>query len=686
VGRSGAERPPAPAEAQADSTGSGVELFAPRPPRTGREEAAWAGLSFRGLAVGLVAIVAVCVIVSWAELVTGQIMIGFLQIPPVAVAGLFALVLANKIAGRISARLALRSHELAVVYVMMLIAAMVSSRGLMEDLLPTLVGVDYYANPGNRWEELFFPYIKPWMVPWDPSGGLAQFPAAAFYEGLRSGERIPWASWARPLAIWLILVASVYLAFLCIATIIRRQWSDNEKLAYPLVQLPVEMVRDNPAGSFFRNPLTWIGFAIPTVIFGINGIHNWDPSLPSITVDVDINSFFTHRPWSDITFFHAYLSPGAVGFFYLLPLELLLSFWVFHLVTKLEDLIVSALAFPPIQSPHGSGNGYVDYQTAGAYIVLVVYLVGIALPHLRGVFRRAVANDAPTGRDELLPYRAAVWGLGIAIVGALIWLRQAGMAVGVGLFYLLIYLFVQAIIMARGCTEAGLPMSEGSFTPMDISSLLASPAALGPRNLTVLAFFDAMFTRDLRGLLLTGFLDAQRIGDEVRLVRRKLLSVFVISLAVVIPVAVVIQLWLPYHIGALSMYSFSYRGNNIQFFRENAAFLLGESRYNSGAPVAFIVGGLVTAALGVLRVRYVGWPLHPLAYALSTSWTVMVFWFPMFVAWVIKWAVVHYGGMRLYARIRPLFLGLIFGEFTAAVFWTLIAMFTDIPAPFFPWP
>ena len=124
-------------------------------------------LSPRSILIGLAAIVVVCLVVSWAELVTGQIMIGFLQLPPVAVAGLFALVLVNKALRAISPRLSLHPRELAVVYCMMLIASMVSSRGLMEDLLPTLVGVNYYANPGNRWQELFFGHIRPWMVPWE---------------------------------------------------------------------------------------------------------------------------------------------------------------------------------------------------------------------------------------------------------------------------------------------------------------------------------------------------------------------------------------------------------------------------------------------------------------------------------------------------------------------------------------
>jgi hypothetical protein len=643
-------------------------------------------MTLRAVLVGIIGIVLVCFVVAWAELVTGQIMIGFLQLPPVLVAVLFLLVLVTKAVRRVAPRLALRPAEIVVAYCMMLLAAMISSRGLMEDLIPTLVGVNYYADPGNRWQDLFFPYIQPRLVPWDPGGGMHQFAANAFFEGLSEGEALPWAAWVRPLANWLVLVGAIYAVFLCLATILRRQWNENERLAYPLVQLPLEMIREQPGRSFFSNPLTWVGFAIPSVLFGLNGLHANFPAVPGVNVDLDINALFHERPWSDISFFHAYLSPGAVGFFYLLPAELLLSFWLFHVVAKIQDLLFSALAFPPIYTPHGSGDGYMDYQTAGAYFMLVIYLGAVAMPHLRGVLRRATFRHGPRGEQELIPYRGAVWGL-LAMFGvALLWLKMAGVALAFAAFSLLVYIFVEAIIMARGCTEAGLPMSEGCFTPMDISALVVSPTALGAQTLTSIAFFDAMFTRDLRGLLLTGFLDSQKLSEEVGLRRRSLLWVFVIGLAVSIPAAAAIELWLPYHRGALGMYSFIYRGNDIQFFRENQAFLQGESRTMYGSLISFIAGGVITAWLATMRVRCVGWPLHPLGYALSTSWTTMVFWFPMFIAWIVKWAIVHYGGMRLYAKIRPLFLGLIFGEFTSAVVWTLIAAIWNLSAPFFPWP
>ncbi|HUV05009.1 MAG TPA: DUF6784 domain-containing protein [Armatimonadota bacterium] len=77
--------------------------------------------------------------------------------------------------------------------------------------------------------------------------------------------------------------------------------------------------------------------------------------------------------------------------------------------------------------------------------------------------------------------------------------------------------------------------------------------------------------------------------------------------------------------------------------------------------------------------------LHPLGYALCGSWTMIVFWFSCFVAWVVKSLVLRYGGMRMYVKARPWFLGMILGEFGMAVVWTLISAVTGAPTPEFPW-
>ena len=59
--------------------------------------------------------------------------------------------------------------------------------------------------------------------------------------------------------------------------------------------------------------------------------------------------------------------------------------------------------------------------------------------------------------------------------------------------------------------------------------------------------------------------------------------------------------------------------------------------------------------------RLPGWPLHPAGLAIALTNTVSIDWFGMFLAWLIKLIVLRYGGVLLYRKTRPFFIGLILG-------------------------
>jgi hypothetical protein len=642
------------------------------------------------LALGTLAMAVVILIVSWAELVTGKIMIGFLQLPPIALPLLFLLVVANRAARRIIPRAALSAPEVALLFMMMVLAAMIASRGVMEDLLPTLSGLNYYAATNSEWATRYFPYVKRWLVPWDPGGPAKQEVVRAFYEGYFYGQPIPWQAWVGPVLAWSVLIGAVFCAFLCLATLLRRQWIDQERLSFPLVQLPLEMIRDEPAagtGSFFHNPWLWAGFGLAFGLFLLNGLHRSLPALPEIVTQVNLKEYLTGRPWSDISYTVIFISLAAIGFFYLLPADLLLSFWFFFLLGRIQEVIASAGGMEMIGAQHASARHFLALQTIGAFVVLAAYLFYIARAHWRRVFLAATGRQRVDDRSEMLSYRWAFWGLAASLGVILAWLALAGMAPWVAALEMGGYLFIQAMIMGRAMAEGGMLMAEGSFTPLDILGAFTSKKVVGPSSLTVLSFTHAMFTRDLRGMTFTGFLDGQKLAEGVGLNLRRLLVAILYALVIAFVFALAVQLWLPYRRGAaVSLYSFPYRSNNIQFWREFMPYMSGELRYQPDAPVWVGVGAALTALLAFLRMRFYWWPLHPLGYAMCCSWTLVVFWFPIFVAWLIKSLVVRWGGLPLYARLRPFFLGLIFGEFTSATMWTLLAVLFNLPVPTFPWP
>jgi hypothetical protein len=689
----------------------------------------WLPVSPRAVLIGVLGVAVACFVVSWATLVVASIQIAICQFAPAAIGLLFVVVLVNLLVRGVARRLRLRPHEIIVIYIMILVGSLTTSRGLLERWIPTLVAVDYFTTESNHFDKLFYRHIPQWSVIFDVKGAGPQLPSIQFYEGLRPGRPIPWQLWLKPLALWGIVIVALWFAYACMAAILRRQWVDHEKLTFPLVYLPLELARDAGglpgAGTFFSNRYTWIGFALPTVIFALNGLHEQFPAVPMLKLQYPWNPFFSTlgRPWKDLGTTTLYCSMAAVGFSYFIPAQVLLALWSMFMLCRLENIAFSSFGqgFEPMSLyPTSVWNGY---HVTGAYVVLTAYLIKSAMPHLRQVWAIALTprqslpppgplpageggNGAvaeallpsPVGRGaggegigagegrEFLPYRTALIGLGISSLVAIVWFMKLGMSWWMAVIELIVFLFVVVLVMARSVSEAGMLMTETSFRPVDLVRVFTTQASLGAPTLTALAAVDAVFTRDLRGNLLSTFLDGLKMSDALKIDRRHLFWAIGAALAVTLIWGSFIHLELPYRRGAVTMYGYAYKWNSFAGYKYFAPILEKADKYEPRFLVYFLVGIGFTTFLAWMRTQYVWWPFSPLAFALSGSWSMIVFWFPIFVAWLIKSAVLRYGGMKTYSRLQPFFLGLILGEFSQAVIWAALAAIWRLRAPFFPWP
>ncbi len=643
-------------------------------------------LSLRAVLVGVVFSVGAVLLVSYAELVVKEIQIAICQFNPAALGLLLVVVGVNGVISRALLRPFLRPHEVLIVYTMTVLSAMVASRGLMEKLLPALVAVNYFANPQNRWAEAFFTHIPRWLVPFDPKGLEAQPTARFFYEGTKG--IVPWGDWLLPLFAWAIVVAAVWICFLSITTIWRRQWADHEKLNFPLTQPPLQLVDPNHRADLLRSRLAWMGFSLSATVFFINGLNRLYPIIPQIRVHWTLNEYFPERPFNAIFFTPIYTSYAAVGFAYFLPTQLLFSLWFFFWLTRLQDIALSWLGYEHmlINMPLYPTRLYIGYQVLGAYLVLVWFFWKSALSYWRQVLAKAIGQGGIDDRNELMPYRFAVI-LGIfGLVVAIGWGIAAGLSPSVAVLEFVVYLGIVVLVMSRSVAEGGLMMTETSFRPVDLMRLFVPKHQLGARNLTVLGFTDAVFTRDLRGLLVTPLLDSLKMSEAVNLSRRALLLPSVLAMLIGFITAAIYQLKLPYTHGALTMYWYAYQGNPRWAFEDHITAILGQDNPPSYIRGFFLASVVITYSIVVARSRFWWFPFHPLGYALSASWTLIVFWFPVLAAWLVKGLILRYAGVRAFHRYAPFFVGLIYGEFFMAVVWAFHSLITRKPAPFFPWP
>jgi hypothetical protein len=644
------------------------------------------GLTPRALIVGLLLSAVAVFVVAWAELVVAQIPIAIMQFAPAAVGLLLLLVVLNMLVRLGSSRLALRPAEIVAIYAMVLVASLATSRGILEKWIPTLVCYNYYATPANDWARLLFPKTPQWAVPFSVNGPANQTVTRSFYEGLSPGQHLPWGAWATPLAAWGVAILLVLLTVACMASLLRRQWVDNEKLSFPLTVLPLELAKEHGGlTSIFRQPLLWIGLAIPTIIYTLNGLHANYPGFPLIQLRFPLDEGIKAmgRPWSDMGGVQIFMSMGALGFSYFLPAQLSLTMWSFFMFARLQNVAFSAVGIPPEGMPMYPTTLWNGYQVAGAFVVVVGYMLKSAWPYLRKTVQ-GVMKGVETGERELLPARLALLGLIVGPVGLVIFFVKLGMSPGIALLQAVVYLFITLPVMARSVNEAGLLETETSFRPVDLVAMFTPLQTMTPKTMTALSLTDAVFMRDQRGNLLSAFLDSLKLADAVRLDRRALLWALSAGLAVALILGGALHLMIPYRMGAVQLYPYVYQATPQWTAGAYAQAMQATPHYDGRLPIFFASGAAITLLMTFLRTRYLWWPLGPLGMALSGTYGLFVFWFPLMLAWMIKSLINRYGGMRGFMALRPFFLGLILGEFAQAVIWAALAGFFRLQAPFFP--
>ena len=650
------------------------------------------GVRLRAFLVGLPLLVGICGVSVYADMVSKVVQFGVLQLAPPAVAVLFVLALLNRGFVRMLKREWLSRADILVIYAMLLVGVMVSTRGVMEKLIPPLAYLPYFATRENRLNETISQYLPSWALPFTPSAAVSQeVPSAIqdYWIGNSGGFwDVPWNVWVGPLVAWFALIGSVIWVFLCMATILRRQWMDNEQLRFPLTTLPLAIIRDDVEGApFFSNRVMWAGFAVAAFVFGLNGLRANFSDFPEVVTNLNFGSYFSERPWNTIGYTPLFISLAALGFAFFLPLDLLFSLWFFVMLTRLQDVGTTQFGGIPLDTGTHNSRIFAGYQAAGAYLVLVAAQLRIGWPYFKSVWRTAFGRDKPLDDSgEMMPYRTAILGIVFGFGAIVLWLSLAGMSPWLAAAQMGIYLFIVAFIMSRAVGEAGLLMTETSFLPSHLIGLFVPLAGIGPANHAMLGLTNILFARDLRGVLLSPFMDNQKMAKELGLRQRSLLGPLALAVVVSFVCAAAFFLYFNYSQGGLSLYSFVNKNNPESMFNLSAAGGGTAAKPDATSYAGFVIGIVATGLMVWARGLFAWFPFHPLGYALAPTWTMTVFWFPVFVAWLIKSLVMRFGGIDTFRKVAPFMLGLILGEFITGVMWAIMNMWRGWAVPAMPWP
>lgn len=587
---------------------------------------------------------------------------------------LFVIVLLNLVLRRYFPYHALSQGEILIIYLMMNLASGIAGHGFMQIMSQIIAFPFWYATPENEWTKLIQPYIPSWISVRD----------MAVLEGYYQGESslytgVHFRGWALPVIAWTGFIFAFISLMFFINLILRRQWIEKEKLAYPTIQLPSEMIHQPEV--FFKNRLMWLGFSMAAGIDLLNGLSFLFPTIPHLYVKMtNIGRYLNFKPFAALGWMPVAFYPFIIGLGFLIPAELSFSFWFFYLVWKGRGVLLVALG-QPSQQLYGFDRNSI-YFSAGALLGLCGIALWQARRHLLEVVKSAL-RPTPIGDEvsEPVSYQTAFIGLGLSSLFLIGFCYLAGMSWWVAvLFFIIYYAFCLSITRMRA--EMGVPVHDyHNGGPDIILPELFGTRALGATNLTIMAyfwFFNRAHYSDVMPHQLEGF----KMALRMQLNQRRLMVAILVGTLV----GILGAFWAFLHYG----YEVGMRGRLEWFgfepFNRLQSRLTNPREPNLNVLAYLPAGTILYVVLAGLRNRFFWWPLHPVGFAVSNSWGANVTWFPVFIGWALKVSVLRWGGRRTHMRAVPFFLGLMLGEFAVGTFWSLFGTILGGPHySFFPY-
>ena len=623
--------------------------------------------SLRGLCLGVILSMVIGLIAPYG-IVFNYYWIGFNPSSPAAIFFFFILTfVVNALISILQKQFELSRADLVLIYCMLLMAVTVPTWGLMFFLIGTLVYPFYYATPENNYAELFFDIIPSWMVPQDREA------IKYYYEGLPEGLNIPWDAWLEPMGWWMAFIFALSLMLICMSSILHRQWSVHERLAYPMVQLPQNMIeKDDKSsiGPFFREGVMWLGFFVPFTLLSLNALNHYWPAVPEYSPSGRFSMFneTLHLP--------IFLNLAWLGFFYLVNLEITFSIWFFYVLSKIQEGVFTTIGIASTETLSAyeySQSADLTHQATGAVVVLVVYGLWTARDHLKDVCKKLW--DPKGGIDdsgELLRYRTAVWLFLGCLLFISIWLWRSGVPIVV-LPVLIVISLIFFILVARVVATGGVATARSPIVPayFIISSLGTS--ILGAKGLVALNF-TFIWQGESRTSPMVAASNGLKLAELVSGSKTRLFWGLILALVCSLLGAAYMTLKLAYSYGAINLSLINWAGAHGWPYVGPTMESMPEA--NMRGWLFKGIGATIECFLMWAQHRWYWWPFHPIGFAISIGWLTSQIWFSALIAWIVKGVIVRFGGLTLFRNAKPFFLGLILGEVTASGIWGMIYVIT----------
>jgi hypothetical protein len=612
------------------------------------------------------------------------------HLPTIAFAGLFLLVIAihfiGKLQQRTGARAVVSGYQLSIIMALVLCACFIPTGGLIRYFPRSLVQPMLNMRAHPEWRQMKLLEYTPSILL--ANDGKDTEEVVSHYKDAMGKPKepisikdVPWHAWWKPLGVWSVLLLFIIVGVVSLSVVVHHQWAKRERVRYPIAEVALSLLKsDEQRGGFsiLYDKLFWIGVAIPFSIALVNTLNAWRPEIPAIQLKLDFSAISTKFPKFAETPGAARLiwptiSLACVGLSFLLASDIAFTLGITNLVSVIVIyMMISAGVYTPGDSMLG---GQISWLNFGSCLGLAVTLIYIGRRYYWSTLKQAVTfvRQDDTTESSVRACRLFI----LSFAGACAVLIAVGLDFPLAIFSVFC-VFLLFLICGRMNAECATFYYAPSWMLPGIVVGLMGLSALGPRMFIIIGLVSYVLAFDPFDSLMPSALNALKITEDSghepgRTSKFVLIGIFV-TLAVAIPAA----LWTDYNFAA----DLRHGGNTESIYRiaERAVTelkMLGKleevEKYtpiqrilhmnpDSQCLAAIIIGFGLFTLCGWLRLRFPWWPLHPVLLLGLGSWPIATYSASFFTGWLIKSAVMKFGGVTTYLRLKPLMIGMVAGD------------------------
>ncbi len=639
----------------------------------------------RAILVGALLVVALAFLIPYFNYTLGKFDWAF---RPLCVGPIFLLMVLlwpiNPLLRRIRPSLAFTTSELLLMYAMMAICGALASEGLFGYVMVDTVHPQYYASRENRWATLFMPSIPTWLQITD--GNAVRW----FYETAPEGAAYPYVEWIRPILSWSLFALALYTAFFCLASLFRKDWIEGQRLTFPFAAVPIELA--GAAGEtqrpILKNPVLWAGVALPVVQSLFQMAHAFWPAVPYTPMYWQLGRFLNASgPLSSIQYTFAYVGFETIGILALLPAEVSLSLWLFFVLNRVQVITFALLGFGQegIGAAVFSPSAFIMYQEVGAAVMLALILLWQSRKTIGYAFGRLIGKPAPEDPMDPISPRGAALGLILSCLVLCIWASRAGMSLWSFIALMGIF-FGYSIAMCRLVAAGGVYVPQVTMGPRDLLVGFTGTGGFSTTSLTMVTLLEQTFMQQGKVNFLHYAVNDLKVTHTARIPG----WIVGVSLLLAVVLMMAVTPWVGIHAaydrGALLFDSWQFRDSGNGIFGQLADALKSPESATPFLTLGLLCGAAMMLFLTWMHQSFLWWGLSPIGFIMGGGNAMNTrIWTNAFLAWLAVVAIRRFGGLKLYARCRPAFLGMVLGHFLIMALRSMIDPMLGLNMQLSPW-